>query len=237
MSDSVQELMASDTSSLLYKMATEDEYLIPLKRFKERRLYANLKRDLVVPLGTAAFLPKVQVQFLRQKYQLQTGFVYVIDTSLSSSSSSSSDSSSMCNSIISSDEATTVTDTTTTNNNNNNTSSSNNNNDNNNNNNNIDTSSNNNHNLIHSLPLITTLTLSSSLSSTDIANEPYLIDMITSLDALGWQKYIVNFPSWIPLAHNKLCALKRQPTWLYEQWLGFSEGQFVMEHAANWIVT
>ena len=47
-------------------MATNEEFLMPLRQFKQRRLYANLRRDSVVPLGTAAFLPKGQVKVLKE---------------------------------------------------------------------------------------------------------------------------------------------------------------------------
>ena len=226
MSLSVQQLMASDNSSLIYKMATEDEFLIPLSRFHERRLYANLKRDFVVPLGTAAFLSKTQVQLLRKKYYKQSGFVYQINTTNSYKLTnpiittttiatsipqtttlwSSSTTNIVCNENMHHDN-------TCVNNNNENTPL-----------------------LSKSLPLPS---VSSSLPSSSIANEGYLIKMMTSLDSLGWEKYIVNFPTCriLPLAHNKLCALKRQPTWLFERLLNFNEGQFVMEHAAKWLTT
>ena len=60
--------------------------------------------------------------------------------------------------------------------------------------------------------------------------------MITTLDSLGWEKVLVNFPrSILPLAHNKICALTRSPTWLYHNVLGFDEGKFVMENATSWL--
>mmetsp|Transcript_20671 Transcript_20671/g.27229 ORF Transcript_20671/g.27229 Transcript_20671/m.27229 type:complete len:346 (+) Transcript_20671:53-1090(+) len=46
-----------DETPLLLLMATEDKYLHPLKAFDYRRLYANLSKDMMVPLGTAAFQP------------------------------------------------------------------------------------------------------------------------------------------------------------------------------------
>ena len=61
--------------TLLYNMATRDEYLIPLKSFTKRRLYANLLQDFVVPLGTAAILNNKMVSSLRLKYRGDSGFV------------------------------------------------------------------------------------------------------------------------------------------------------------------
>ncbi|CAM9575750.1 unnamed protein product [Scytosiphon promiscuus] len=43
-------------SSLLYEMATSEEFLRPLKAFRWRRAYANRRGDFLVPFGTAAFL-------------------------------------------------------------------------------------------------------------------------------------------------------------------------------------
>jgi hypothetical protein len=60
--------------------------------------------------------------------------------------------------------------------------------------------------------------------------------MIEKLDSVGWEKVVVNFPrSVLPLAHNKICALSRQPTWLYHRVLGFDEGAYVMENATSWL--
>lgn len=43
-------------SSLLYRMATSEEFLRPLKAFRWRRVYANRRGDFMVPYATAAFL-------------------------------------------------------------------------------------------------------------------------------------------------------------------------------------
>lgn len=42
--------------SLLYRMATSEEFLRPLKAFRRRRAYANRRGDFMVPYGTAAFV-------------------------------------------------------------------------------------------------------------------------------------------------------------------------------------
>lgn len=42
--------------SLLYEMATSEEYLTPLKAFRRRRAYANRRGDFMVPYSTAAFV-------------------------------------------------------------------------------------------------------------------------------------------------------------------------------------
>lgn len=66
--------------TLLFRMATEEQFLQPLRVFQRRRLLANLLRDFVVPLGTAAFLDTAAVQQLRDAYSAQHGIVTVLRT-------------------------------------------------------------------------------------------------------------------------------------------------------------
>lgn len=47
---------AGREASLLYEMATSEEFLRPLKAFRWRRAYANRRGDFMVPYGTAAFV-------------------------------------------------------------------------------------------------------------------------------------------------------------------------------------
>jgi Putative serine esterase (DUF676) len=70
----------SNEEGLLFRMATEASFLAPLRSFSDRRLYGNLRRDLVVPLGTAAFMSKESVQELRKKYTAISGIVHVQKT-------------------------------------------------------------------------------------------------------------------------------------------------------------
>mmetsp|Transcript_20725 Transcript_20725/g.27290 ORF Transcript_20725/g.27290 Transcript_20725/m.27290 type:complete len:322 (+) Transcript_20725:97-1062(+) len=57
-----------DGMPLLVRMATSEQYLVPLRSFSHRRLYANISKDLAVPCGTAAFQPNFrggrQIEFL-----------------------------------------------------------------------------------------------------------------------------------------------------------------------------
>lgn len=46
----------SRENSLLYNMATTEDFLRPLKAFRWRRAYANRRGDFMVPYGTAAFI-------------------------------------------------------------------------------------------------------------------------------------------------------------------------------------
>jgi hypothetical protein len=69
------------TDTLLYKMATTGGFLEPLRQFKARRLYANLRNDFVVPLGTAAFIAADTVEGLRKKHQHTKGIVEVLHSS------------------------------------------------------------------------------------------------------------------------------------------------------------
>lgn len=143
--------------SLLLLMATDESFLKPLRSFGLRRLYANLNRDLVVPLGTAAFLPNSAVQSLREQFKETSGIV----TMLTSSTDEFMD---------------------------------------------------------HSVAV---------KHDSDI--------MMHSLNNLGWEKVIVNFPGVLPMAHNMICALSREPKWFYEGMLGFNAGQFVMSDASTWL--
>ena len=127
--------------------------------FKKRRLYANLNRDSVVPLGTGSFMHQDEVVALRQRFRNQYGIVY---STISSNS---------------------------------------------------------------------TQMKSGSCS----AKEDFIQQIVSSLDATGWEKVIVNFAGVYPLAHNKICALTRSPHWLYDELLGFKEGEFVMSNASEWL--
>jgi hypothetical protein len=60
--------------------------------------------------------------------------------------------------------------------------------------------------------------------------------MEEALDAVGWEKVLVHFNSPLPLSHNKICALNKYPSWL-NGLLGFEEGQFVMDQAADWLLS
>lgn len=152
----------SDDESLLFRMATESIFLAPLGSFEDRRLYGNLRRDLVVPLGTAAFVDNQTVQELRRKYSTQSGIVYVEKTPIYYEGES--------------------------------------------------------HEGTHL-----------------INNEDRTTAMIDCLDNLGWEKIVVNFPGFLPLAHNQICALHRRPKWLFGNLLGFANGQFVMDDACSWL--
>lgn len=60
-------------------------------------------------------------------------------------------------------------------------------------------------------------------------------EMIKGLDSCGWEKIIVHFNTPWPFAHNKISALRRGPKWVSDV-LGYSEGTFVMDHAAKCIL-
>lgn len=148
--------------TLLFRMATEDSFLTPMRSFSERRLYANLNRDFVVPLGTAAFMSVDLVKELRKEHAGKTGIVSVIK------------------------------------------------------------------NLPYNIDL-------SNGECRQNSSDSHTDKMIGGLNDLGWEKIIVNFPGVLPIAHNKICALTRNPKWLYNNVLGFSSGQFVMVNASDWL--
>ena len=183
-------------AALLYHMATDESYLRPLTAFQNRRLYANLNGDLVVPLGTAAFMAPEQVQRLRKEFANKYGILTTITTaqqdratvlsedSLTSSSSSSSSSSA--------------------------------------------------YDCVRDSRLASIFSMNAARGS---SNEQRMAEsrMVRALDAVGWEKVLVHFNSPLPLSHNKICALTKYPPWL-NGLLGFEEGQFVMDQAAEWLL-
>jgi hypothetical protein len=60
--------------------------------------------------------------------------------------------------------------------------------------------------------------------------------MINNLDSCGWDKVLVHFNDLVPLAHNKISALCKYGSML-DNWLGFTEGTFVIDDAVKWLVT
>ena len=52
------------------------------------------------------------------------------------------------------------------------------------------------------------------------------------MKTLTWHHVDVEFPGWAPLAHNKICALQRDPI---TEWL-FKEGEFIVEHQAGYLL-
>eukprot|EP00598_Pedospumella_elongata_P008087 CAMPEP_0184969172 /NCGR_PEP_ID=MMETSP1098-20130426/2003_1 /TAXON_ID=89044 /ORGANISM="Spumella elongata, Strain CCAP 955/1" /LENGTH=341 /DNA_ID=CAMNT_0027490909 /DNA_START=36 /DNA_END=1058 /DNA_ORIENTATION=+ len=68
------------SESLIYRMATSHEFLEPLRAFQSRRLLANLNLDLMVPLGTAAFLEHEEVLRLRAQHSEVPGIVQILTT-------------------------------------------------------------------------------------------------------------------------------------------------------------
>jgi len=166
---------AEERNTLLYEMATSQEFLAPLKSFKKRRVYANLQNDLVVPLGTAAFLSHHDVSGLRAKHSDRYGIVAILNhtqTHLSSDTGRSQSSE-----------------------------------------------------------------ISSSENDSSVVTTEPILEMIRSLDTVGWEKVLVNFKSFFPIAHNKICALSRGPDFITQKLLGFAEGRFVMEEAAKFLTT
>lgn len=161
-----RDLMLSDapvdepTKSLLYQMATGEEYTLPLRSFRKRILYANLEKDFAVPLGTAAFLSSQEVRRMRERYVHLHGVV---------------------------------------------------------------------------AEMVSPATPHSP-AGVDSGDSAVVEDMIRGLDACGWTKCIAHFDSSLPLAHQKISALRRGPEWVSDV-LGFSEGKYVMNHAAHNIIT
>ena len=56
--------------------------------------------------------------------------------------------------------------------------------------------------------------------------------MAAGLRTLTWHHVDVEFPGMAPLAHNKICALQRDPVTAFL----FKEGEFVVEHQAAYLL-
>lgn len=163
--------------TLIYRMSTEAVFVHPLKKFKRRRLYANLDNDFVVPLSTAAFLQMDEVRQLRHTHIYSEGAEAVNEAKI-----------------------------------------------------------------VHSITTPPSEELSNSTCaeySDELHHREALYSyMRSSLDNLGWEKYVVHFPFSIsPLAHNKLAALKRSPEWFFCDFLGFNQGNPIMLHAASFLMS
>ena len=86
-----KDLFANEEGSLLFKMGTHPQWLDALRLFKNRRLYANLFRDSVVPLSTGAILPKIESRRLRNQFKGKFGIVSAFNSTSRSSTSSDVD--------------------------------------------------------------------------------------------------------------------------------------------------
>lgn len=204
-----------EESSLLYRMATAEEFLRPLRTFQKRRLYANLNGDFVVPLGTAAFLNAEMVQTLRERYAYQFGILTTIITTVRNYSDNcnrqegkcdplDNEKSSRSNGELSADDEGVASRPES--------------------------------DCMRSLPLFQLPFQYSDDSvrtfrSCNVAER----EMRTALDSVGWEKVLVHFNSALPLSHNKICALNKYPSWL-NSLLGFQDGRFVMDNASQWLL-
>ncbi len=59
--------------------------------------------------------------------------------------------------------------------------------------------------------------------------------MINALDSIGWQKKIVHFPGWMPVAHNKICALTKTSKF-FSELFNYKEGEYVIDDAVDWLL-
>ena len=56
--------------------------------------------------------------------------------------------------------------------------------------------------------------------------------MTAGLQTLSWHHVDVEFPGYLPLAHNKICALQRDPVMEFL----FKDGEFIVEHQAEYLL-
>jgi len=73
----------------------------------------------------------------------------------------------------------------------------------------------------------------SSKSQQPFKGRKELMDSMSySLSSIGWEQVTVAFPGSLPLAHNKICALERDPL---QTWIN-SAGRPVVEDQAKWLI-
>lgn len=159
-----KELLLEEEDDLLHQMGCNESFLAPLRAFRERRLYANLASDFMVPLGTAAFLEDHEVAGLRAQYSQSSGIVSVIDHRP------------------------------------------------------------------------TTSDWASEGCGSDSGDK--VQQMRIGLNSMSWSKHVVSFSMaflFLPLAHNMIAALRKSPEWFFVKFLGTGEGDYIMEHAADWL--
>jgi hypothetical protein len=61
--------------------------------------------------------------------------------------------------------------------------------------------------------------------------------MLAGLNSLQWEKFICHFPGSLPIAHNKIAALRKTPEFLFVHMLGTVQGEIIMDHAAEWLTS
>ena len=152
-------------NTLVFRMATAEGFLAPLRFFRTRRCYANYANDFLVPVGTAAFLTSTEKKDL--------------ETQISARGP-----------------------------------------------------------LPNAPSIIATLRVPpQGVSPAQEEDSPHPMDRAAaSINALGWEKVLVYFPDWLPLSHNKICALDapNDPLryFVAATLSNSQEGKFVMEHLA-----
>jgi hypothetical protein len=198
------------TDSLVYKMATEERWLAPLRHFKKRRLYANLEADFVVPLSTAAFLEREEVREIRigsKKAKSNKGDVDVESGSsrgviVQEIQTSEKEDGRIEHVWKQSDGS-------------------------------IDKI------VTESSCRAPSSSLDGSGRgwAPFSPREHMYCTMRSRLNSLGWEKFVVAFPGSMMSTHNKLAAVRRDPEWLFNGVLGFHAGDPIMDHAAHFLTS
>ena len=192
------------TQTLLYRMNTAEEYLAPLRLFKRRRLYANLDNDFMVSAYTGAFLAPETIIFLQERERQSR-----TTTPSSKKEASVADLPRIVANITTSPNLHCSISTN---------------------------ESQANAQTVESFGQGLSAAADSSNSPPEAADPKQAVysRMRDKLDCLGWEKVIVYFPGNLPLAHNRIAALRKFPTFI-SRMLGFDQGNFVMDHAAEFL--
>jgi hypothetical protein len=212
------------TDSLVYRMSTEERWLKPLRAFKKRRLYANLDADFAVPLSTAAFLEREEVVALRKQKK-------------ESASNNNHNRDKKRNGVIVQEIVTAVKEDGQVEHKW------------------IDPAANDGASGGGHVAKVTldgsckasadphnnqqdvAASSSSSGAMTYSPREDMYCTMRSRLNALGWEKVIVDFPGSLVSSHNKLAAVRRDPEWFFDGMLGFHAGDPIMDHASEFLTS
>jgi hypothetical protein len=222
-------------NTLVYRMCTEEMWLWPLRNFKQRRLYANLDADFVVPLSTAAFLERHEVKALRNQhiYRSSQTKMEVIDEKLEGVELGADGGSEgkkrdkpvgrLVHEIVSTERADGTLEHRWTN---------------------LEqaqqTQANGASNEMAMSTTRTHTTVTNSCEATESdaysPREDLYCFMRERLNSLGWEKYVVHFDGMLASNHNKLAAVRRNPQWFFDGVLGFHAGTPIMDHACDFLI-
>jgi len=199
--------------TLVFKMGSDPKFLNPLKAFINRRMYANIVNDFLVPLGTAAVMTKDEEGAIIEESLKNVAscgdpsFVKLIkvDPNPEINHATTTDLSSKAHSAHGTEKTY--------------------------------------QRCVNKKDLVATTSSRSShdyhTEERESVNDINRLEQIVHhINALGWEKHLVYFPDILPFAHNRICALESNRLLkriFAVELMRSCQGQFVMDHIAEWI--